>query len=82
MHTSQCKIFKNRNMCDVTIESILTKSTISEKKNVDTIKESTKREKKLGRERERERERVLTFFFMTNLKGIRERGGNEVKRNL
>ena len=44
-------------MCDVTIKSILTKSTISEKKNVDTIKESTKRETKLGRERERERER-------------------------
>ena len=65
-------------MCDVTIKSILTKSTISEKIKIDTIKESTKRETKL----ERERERVLTFFFMTNLKGIRERGGNEVKRNL
>ena len=57
MHTSQYKIFKNRNMCDVTIKSILTKSTISEKIKIDTIKESTKRETKLERERERERER-------------------------
>ena len=56
-------------MCDVTIKSILTKSTISEKKNVDTIKESTKRETKLEREREREREREsIDLFFHDQLK--------------
>ena len=43
---------------------------------VETIKESTKRETKL------ERERVLTFVAMNNLEGIGERGGNEVKGNL
>ena len=71
MHTSQYKIFKNRNMCDVTIKSILTKSTISEKIKVDTIKESTKRETKLEREREREREREgesIDLFFHDQLK--------------
>ena len=52
-------------MCDVTIKSILTKSTISEKKNVDTIKESTKRETKLGRERERV---SIDLFFHEQLK--------------
>ena len=55
MHTSQYKFVKNRNICDVTIKSLITKSTISGKKNnVETIKESTKRETKLERERERE----------------------------
>ena len=44
---------------------------------IETIKESTKREKK-----KLQRERVLTFFAMNNLEGIGERGGNEVKRNL
>ena len=45
---------------------------------IETIKESTEREKIFFLERER----VLTFFAMNNLEGIEERGGNEVKRNL
>ena len=56
------------------------------KKNVETIKESMKRETKLERERKRESVCVcvcvLIFFGMNNLEGIVERGGNEVKRNL
>ena len=43
-------------------------------------KKSSKRDK-VG-ERERERERVLTSFVVGNLKGIEERGGNEIIRNL
>ena len=71
------KFAKKRNKYDVTIKSIMTKSTISGKM-VETIEESTKRKTKL----ERERERVLTFFVMNNLEGIWKRGGKEVKRNL
>ena len=44
---------------------------------IETIKESTKIEKKIG-----ERERVLTFFVMKNLEGTEEKGENEVKQNL
>ena len=41
-------------------------------------KKSSKRDK-VG---ERERERVLMSFVVGNLKGIEERGGNEIIRNL
>ena len=45
-------------------------------------KKSSKRDKVGERERERERERVLTSFVVGNLKGIEERAGNEIIRNL
>ena len=32
--------------------------------------------------RERERERELTYFVVDNLEGIKERGGNEIVKNL
>ena len=48
---------------------------------VETIKNHPK-ETKLERERERERERDLASFVVGNLKGIEERGGNEIIRNL
>ena len=75
MHKSQYKFAKKRNKCDVMIKSIITKTHHQWEKMVETIKESTKRETKL----ERERERVLTFFAMNHLEGIGERGGNKVK---
>ena len=52
MHTSYYKFIKNKNKCDVTIKSIITKAPLVEKKMIETIKESTKIEKKLGREKE------------------------------
>ena len=57
MHKSKYKFVKKRNKCHLTIKSIITKNTISGKKKVETIKESTKRETNW-----RERERVFTFF--------------------
>ena len=49
MHKNLYKFFKKRNKCDVTNKSTITKITISEKKVVETIRKSTKRETKLER---------------------------------
>ena len=50
MHKNLYKFLKKRNKCDVTNKSTITKRTISEKKVVETIRKSTKRETKLERE--------------------------------
>ena len=50
------------------------------KKEVESIKKIQQKRHKFG-ERKREREREFDLFAMKNLEGIRERCGNEVKRN-
>ena len=71
MHKNLYKFFKKRNKCDVTNKSTITKRTISEKKVVETIRKSTKRETKLER-------KYCPFLLQTTWK---EKGGNEVIRN-
>ena len=56
MHKIQYIFVKKRNKCDLAIKSIITKNTISGKKKVETINESTKRETNW-----RERESIHLF---------------------
>ena len=61
----------------MTIKSTITKRTISSRKKVvETIKKIHQKRNKIG-----ERESI-DLFVLKNLGGIRERGGNEVRRNL
>ena len=41
-----------------------------------------KKKKNLPIEEQNWRERVLTYFVVDNLEGIKERGGNEIVKNL
>ena len=79
MNKSGYKFTEKINKCDVIIKSTITKRTICRRKKkwLKQLKKTTKTEKKKWRKRE-----SIDLFVLYNLQGVRERGRNEVRRNL
>ena len=83
MNKSWYKFTEKTNKCDVIIKSTITKRTICREKKSgwNNLKKKLSKQKKIKNKNWRKRESI-DLFVVDNLQGIRERGGNEVRRNL